>query len=81
VTLEGMRCRWMEMKVEPLEVKSKWSEMWKDMPCKSSDRCLKDVVLIRMIVPTRDTKKDTLQCCMLVWISKLSLLSLSCNSR
>jgi hypothetical protein len=56
----------MEMKVEPLEVKSKLSEMWKEMPCKSSDCCLKDVVLLWMIVPDRDTKKDTLQCMVLV---------------
>jgi hypothetical protein len=44
----------MDMEVEPLEVKSKWSEMWKEMPCKSSDCCPKGVVLLRMIVLARD---------------------------
>jgi hypothetical protein len=27
------------MEVKPLEVKSKWSEEWEEMPCKSSDYC------------------------------------------
>jgi hypothetical protein len=46
----------MDMEVEPLEVKSKWSEMWKEMPCNSSDCCPKGVVLLRKIVPARDKK-------------------------
>ena len=62
VTLGGMRCGWMDMEVKPLDVKSKWSEMWKDMPCKPSKSCLKHITLVRMIVPAWDTKKDTLQC-------------------
>jgi hypothetical protein len=81
VTLGGMTCKWMEMKVEPLEFKSKWSEMLKDMSCKSSDFFLEDVVLLQMIVHVRDTKKDTLQCYMLVCINKSSLLSIICSSR
>jgi hypothetical protein len=51
VTLGGMRWGWIEMEVEPLEVKYKWSEMCKEMPCKSSDCYPKGVVLLWMIVP------------------------------
>jgi hypothetical protein len=29
----------MDMEVEPLEVKSKWSEKWKEMPCKPNKYC------------------------------------------
>jgi hypothetical protein len=49
------------MEVKPLEVKSKWSEKWEQMPCKSSDCCPKGIVLLRMIVPTRDIRKSNLQ--------------------
>jgi hypothetical protein len=51
----------MDMEVEPLEVKSKWNEKWKEMPCKSSDCCSKGVVLLRMIIPVQDTRKSNLQ--------------------
>jgi hypothetical protein len=44
------------MEVKPLEVKSKWSEKWEEMSCKSSDCCPKGIVLLRMIVPARDKK-------------------------
>jgi hypothetical protein len=45
-----MRWGWMGMEVELLEVKSKWSEMWKEMPCKPNKYCPKDVILLQMIV-------------------------------
>jgi hypothetical protein len=61
MTLGGMRWGWMEMEVEPLEVKSKWSEMWEEMPCNSSDCFPKGIVLLWMIVPARDTRKSNLQ--------------------
>jgi hypothetical protein len=51
MTLGGMRWGWIEMEVEPIEVKSKWNEKWKEMPCKSSDCCAKGVVFLWMIVP------------------------------
>jgi hypothetical protein len=46
----------MDMEVEPLEVKRKWSEKSKEMACKSNDCCPKGIVLLRMIVPARDKK-------------------------
>jgi hypothetical protein len=49
------------MEVKPLEVKSKWNERWEEMPCKSSNCFPTGIVLLRMIVPSRDTRKDTLQ--------------------
>jgi hypothetical protein len=49
------------MEVKPLEVKSKWNERWEEMPCKSSDCCPTGIVLLRMIVPARDTRKSNLQ--------------------
>jgi hypothetical protein len=49
------------MEVKPLEVKSKWSERWEEIPCKSSNCFPKGIVLLWMIVPARDTRKDTLQ--------------------
>jgi hypothetical protein len=49
------------MEVNPLEDKSKWSEMWEEMPCNSSDCFPKGIVFLRMIVPTRDTRKSDLQ--------------------
>jgi hypothetical protein len=47
------------MEVKPLEVKSKWNEKWEEMPCKSSDCCPKGILLLRMIVPVRDTRNPT----------------------
>jgi hypothetical protein len=47
--------------MKPLEVKSKWDERWEEMPCKSSNCCPTGIVLLRMIVPARDTRKNTLQ--------------------
>jgi len=80
VTLGGMRWIWIEMEVEPLEINSKWSKIWEEIPCKSSDCFPKGKVLLWMIVPTRDRRKSNLQWYMLVWINKLSLLSLICSS-
>jgi hypothetical protein len=45
----------------PLEIKTKWSEMWEEIPCKSSDCFLKGIVLLQMIVPARDIRKSKLQ--------------------
>jgi hypothetical protein len=47
--------------VKPLEVKSKWDERWEEMPCKSSNCFPTGIVLLRMIVPAQDTRKDTFQ--------------------
>jgi hypothetical protein len=56
-----MRWGWIDMEVEPLEVKYKWSEKWKEMPCKPNKYFPKDVILLWMIVPARDTRKSNLQ--------------------
>jgi hypothetical protein len=69
------------MEVKPLEVKSKWNERWEEMPCKSSDCYPTSIVLLRMIVLARDTRKSNLQWYMLVWIRKVSLLSLIWSSK
>jgi hypothetical protein len=47
--------------VKPLNFKSKWDERWKYIPCKSSNFCPMGIVLLEMIVPARDTRKDTLK--------------------
>jgi hypothetical protein len=47
--------------VKPLEVKSKWDERWEEIPCNSSNCFPTGIVLLQMIVPARDTRKDTLQ--------------------
>jgi hypothetical protein len=49
------------MEVKPLEVNSKWSERWEEIPCKSSDCFPTGIVLIQMIIPARDTRKSSLQ--------------------
>jgi hypothetical protein len=49
------------MEVKPLEVKSKWNEKWEEMACKSIYCCPKGILLLQMIVPTRDTRKSNLQ--------------------
>jgi hypothetical protein len=69
------------MEVKPLEVKSKWSKKWENIPCKSSDCCPKGILLLWMIVPARETRKSKLQGYMLVWINELSFLSLICRNR
>jgi hypothetical protein len=51
----------MDMEAERLEFKSKWSDTWKEMPCRPSDCFPKGVVLLRMIVPARDKRKSNLQ--------------------
>jgi hypothetical protein len=61
VTLGGMKWGWIEMEVEPLEVKYKWNDMWKYMPFKSMDFFPKGIVLLWMIVPAQDTRKSNLQ--------------------
>jgi hypothetical protein len=69
------------MEVNPLEVNSKWNERWEEMPCKSSDYFPTGIVLLLMIVPSRDTRKSNLQYNMLVWIRKLRFMSIICSSR
>jgi hypothetical protein len=61
VTLGGMIWIWIDMEVKNLEVKSKWSEMWEYIICKSSDCFPKGIVLLWMIVPSRDTRKSNLK--------------------
>jgi hypothetical protein len=46
----------MNMEVEPIEVKSKWREMWEEIPCKSNDCFPKGIILLWMIVCLRHKK-------------------------
>jgi hypothetical protein len=66
MALVGFKRRWREVENNPLEVKSRWKQRYGYISCKLSSDCPTSIVLFRMSVPARDTRKDTLQQYMLV---------------